>query len=129
MITLKSRERGFVIILSGDIPLSEMQDLHFQLRDEWAGMEESFVLVLDVRKFHSFNADAQAGFEEILEEAREEGLYRITTLGVSTAFASLFCNIMIHTELMEDYQFLDLAYEEDWRAEMESWLQEEGKSG
>ena len=124
MITLKSRENGFVIVLTETVTLEECKTLRFQLRDEWAGLDTAFVLVVDVRAFRYFTADAQAMFEEIMEEALAEGVERITVLGVSTAYASLFCEMMVRTDLMPLYQFLDLSYEEDWRGEMEAWLGE-----
>jgi len=123
MISLKKRKNGFVAVLSGNVPLEEVRHFGFQLRDEAAGDPDPFVMVVDTRKFKSFHADAQAELEALLEEAHESlGLERISVLGVSTAFANLFCNMMVRTELMEIYQFLDLAYEEDWRTEMEQWL-------
>lgn len=122
MISLKSRENGFVVVLSETVTLEACRTLQFQLRDEWAGWEDCFVLVVDTRAFRYFTADAQALFEEILEEAMEAGLARITVLGISTAYAGLFCEMMVRLDLMPMYQFLDLSYEEDWRGEMEDWL-------
>jgi len=122
MVALKSRENGFVVVLGDMVTLEDAILLRHQLRDEWAGMGDPFVLVLDIRSFRYFSADAQALVEELLEEALDEGLARVSVLGVSTAFAGQFCNMMVRTEVMPIYQFLDLAYEEDWRAEMERWL-------
>ncbi len=102
--------------------MAQMREFTFQMRDEWAGLDQEFVLLVDARNFKNFSADAQAGFEEFLEEAVEYGLVKITVLGISTALAGLFCSIMVQTDMMEYYQFLDLAYEADWKAEMKSWL-------
>ncbi len=125
MITLKKRENGFVVIFKSVIGLEDVRLFRFQLCDEAAGLAQPFVMVFDTRKFSAFAADAQADFESLLEDAYESmGLSRISVLGVSTAYANLFCNMMVRTELMEIYQFLDLAYEEDWQEQMESWLQE-----
>lgn len=113
-----------MVRLEGLLKLEDLQTLSFQLRDEWAGMNKPFVLVIDARSFHLFSTDAQALFEELLEEALECGLVRVTVLAITTALASLFCTIMVRTEVMPLYQFLDLAYEENFESEMENWLNE-----
>lgn len=122
MIEVSYRKNGFIIRLVESVDQSQMRDFIFQLRDEFAGYHHQFVILIDARNFKFFTADAQASFEELLEEAEEAGMVRITVLGISTALASLFCSIMVQTELMEIYQFLDLAYEADWKTEMKTWL-------
>jgi len=124
MVDIEKREHGFTIFLEGHVGLADMRELYFQLMDELAGFEERFVLVLDARRFSTFSADAQAILEELLEDLPEHGLERVSVLGISTAFAALFCKIMVRTDLMPVYQFLDLAYEDDWEAELEHWLNE-----
>lgn len=122
MIQVSYRKNGFILRLEALVDMAQMQEFIFQMRDECAGMDQEFVLLVDARNFKQFTADAQAGFEEVLEEAAECGLVRITVLGISTALAGLFCSIMIQTDMMAIYQFLDLAYEADWKAEMKAWL-------
>jgi hypothetical protein len=100
------------------------RDLAFQLRDEWAGEEGPFVCTIDARRFICFTVDAQAAFEELLDEALSRGLIRITVLAVSTALAGLFCDIMVRSDAMSIYQFLDVSYEKEYEAEMEEWLSE-----
>jgi hypothetical protein len=122
MIEISYRKHGFIIRMGGRVDMEELDTFRFQLADEWAGTEGEFVLLVDARNFQTFTADAQAGFEEVLEAAREQGMIRISVLGISTALASLFCSIMVQTDLMDIYQFLDLSYETDWKNEMKSWL-------
>lgn len=123
MIRLKAHGTGYVAILKDTISQEELRVFRFQLLDERAGETSPFGLVIDTRKFQAFTADAQALMESTLEEfAKSFGLARISVLGVSTGFAALFCNMMVRAELMEVYQFLDLAYEEDWKTEMDAWL-------
>lgn len=122
MIEFGYRPRGFTVRLDDRVDLKQMQRFRFQIMDELAGMEGDFVMVLDVRRFGIFTADAQALLEEILENLPERGLRRVSVIGVSTAFAGLFVNIMLRSDLMSQYQFLDLAYETDWKGELESWL-------
>lgn len=124
MILITKRPHGFIIRLEGLLEMDAVQILAHQLRDEWAGLEDSFVLVLDARTFKCFAADAQALFEELLEEGLSCGMVRLTVLAISTALANMFCSMMVRTEVMPIYQFLDLAYEEDFRREMEKWLNE-----
>lgn len=122
MIDVSYRKNGFILRLEELVDQSQMRDFLFQMRDEWAGLDSYFVLLVDARNFKYFTAEAQASFEEFLEEAAEEGLVRITVLGISTALAGLFCSVMVQTDLMDIYQFLDLAYEADWKKEMKEWL-------
>ena len=122
MIEVSYRKNGYILRLEDLVDLLQMREFTFQMRDEWAGLDEKFVLLIDARNFKNFAADAQAAFEELLEEAAGCGMIRITVLGISTALAGLFCSIMIQTELMDLYQYLDLAYEADWKAEMKAWL-------
>ena len=125
MITIKKRPPGFVLIFKSVICLEDVRKLTFQLRDEAAGLHQPFFLVFDTRRLSAFAADAHAEFESLLEEAYESlGLGKISVLGVSTAHANFFCNMMVRTELMDIYQFLDLAYEEDWKEQMDAWLEE-----
>jgi anti-anti-sigma regulatory factor len=124
MFKLNQRESGFVIHLEGMLSLEKAQRLQFQLRDEWAGMNAPFCLLVDARGFRYFKADAQALFETILEEAVQAGLQRITVVAVSTGLASVFCNSMVRADLMHMYQFMDIAYEPKWKAEVEEWLME-----
>jgi len=124
MTTIHQQPYGFDIVLEGDIDLEDVQRLQFQLRDEWAGIEPPFSLMVDARRFKLFTADAQALFEGLLEEAVASGLAKITVIAVSTGFAGLFCTIMMRTELMEFYQYMDTAYEPDWKDEVEPWLME-----
>lgn len=124
MALITKRSHGYILRLDGLLVEEEAKQILFQFRDEWAGVHEPFVLVVDARTFRFFAADAQAMFEQMLEEALDAGLVRITVLAISTALAGLFCNIMVRTEAMPVYQFLDLAYEEDFRTEMENWLAE-----
>ncbi|MGA0332773.1 MAG: hypothetical protein ACO3N7_00665 [Kiritimatiellia bacterium] len=122
MVEISYRKYGFILRLQDDVDLEQMRVLLFQMRDEWAGLSEPFVFLIDARNFKYFTADAHAAFEELLEEAKLEGLVRISVLGISTSLAALFCSIMVQCDLMEMYQFLDLAYEEDWKTEMKTWL-------
>jgi len=122
MIEISYRKYGYIVRLAESIDQAQMRRFICQMRDEWAGEENPFVLLVDARTFKYFTAEAQASFEEFLEEARERGMIRISVLGISTALAGLFCSIMVQTDLMEQYQFLDLAYEEDWKSEMKTWL-------
>jgi hypothetical protein len=124
MLELKARKHGYVVVMTETITLEDIRRLQFQLKDERAGAEDDFVLVLDIRKFVCFTADAQALLQEILEEFPDSGLAKVSVIAVSTAFASQFCNIMVSADIMALYQFLDIAYEEDWRMEMETWLSE-----
>lgn len=122
MIHLSSRPDGYDIQLEGDLTLEQVQVLSIQLQNELAGGEDAFVLVLDARTFRHFHADAQALFEEMLDVCRKKGLHRICVLALSTAFATLFCDIMVRAELMDQYLYMDIAYEPDWHAELESFL-------
>jgi indole-3-glycerol phosphate synthase len=122
MIEISYRKHGFITRLTGIVDMEAMRSFRFQMEDELAGTEGEFVLLVDARNFQTFTADAQAGFEELLESAREHGMVRVSVLGISTVLASLFCSIMVQTDLMESYQFLDLAYETDWKNEMKTWL-------
>lgn len=122
MIEVSYRRNGFILRLVGEVDQTQMRECIFQLRDEWAGLDVYFVMLVDARNFKHFTADAQAAFQEMVEEARVEGMLRITVLGISTALAGLFCSIFVQTDMMDIYQFLDLAYEPDWKAEMKEWL-------
>ena len=124
MFNVSNRTHGLTITLEGLINKEDISALSFQLRSEWAGVSSPFIYVLDVQNFRYFTADAQALFEETLESAFEQGLVRISVLGVTTSLSGLFCAIMVRTGLMEIYQFLDLAYEEDPQTEMNTWLNE-----
>jgi hypothetical protein len=122
MIEVSYRRNGFIIRLEGEVNDAQMRECLFQMRDEWAGLDVSFVVLVDARSFKHFSADAQASFQQLMTEASEEGMLRVTVLGISTALASLFCSIFVQTDLMDLYQFLDLAYETDWKNEMKAWL-------
>lgn len=122
MFELTQRKNGFVLKLEGVLDIGQLQLIQFQLRDEWAGMDSGFCLLVDVCSFSLFTADAQALFEGLLEEAEEQGLQRIAVLGVSTRFASVFCDSMVRTDLMSIYQFMDTAYEPNWQQEVDEWL-------
>jgi hypothetical protein len=124
MISIRPREHGYALTLEGALDLEVLRELSLQMRDERAGSDDPFVLVIDARNFRHFTADAQACFEEMLEELLQSGLVRVTVLAVSTALANLFCAIMVRTEVMPMYQFLDLEYENDYQKEMENWLNE-----
>jgi ABC-type transporter Mla MlaB component len=124
MFHFHSRAHGFILTLDGEIDAHDMRGFVFELENELAGAEGPFVLQINVQTLHHFTADAQALFEECLENAKIQGLYRVTVLAKSTAHASLFCDMMVRSELMSDYQFLDVSYEEDWEMEMETWLGE-----
>ncbi|WFB35288.1 hypothetical protein P3T73_14075 [Kiritimatiellota bacterium B12222] len=124
MFELSYRKHGYILKLHGHMAMEQMRNLYHQLLDECAGTDEDFVMLVDARHFTDFSADAQALFEEMLEEAYDLGMVRITIIGISTALASLFCSIMVQTDLMDIYQFLDLAYETDWKTEMRDWLDE-----
>lgn len=122
MIELIYRRNGFILRVEGIVDMEQMRVLTFQIQDEFAGIEGEFILLIDARTLKHFTADAQAAFQELLETSREQGMVRLTVLGISTALASLFCSIMVQADMMDHYQFLDLAYESDWKAEMKSWL-------
>lgn len=122
MTSITLREHGYTLTLQGHVNLSEAQNLSFQMRDEWAGSEGPFVWVVDIRQFTAFDADAQAVFEDLFEEALAKELVRMTVLGVTTALSGLFLNIVMRADAMEVYQFLDVSYEKDFLAEMEHWL-------
>ncbi len=125
MIQLDARTHGYTILLKDEIQIQGVQNLDFELRNELAGLEGSpFVIVVDAIAFQHFTADAQALFEETLEFCLESGLVRISVLAVSTAHAGLFCEMMLRVDLMDLYQYLDLSYEEDWRTELETFLEE-----
>jgi anti-anti-sigma regulatory factor len=124
MKPITNRPHGYTLTLQGIADLETVQELARQLRDERAGEKEPYILVIDACALRFFAADAQAAFEELLEEALEDGLTRITVLARSTGLAGLFCDIMVRTEVMPIYQFLDLDYEDDAETEMESWLYE-----
>ena len=94
------------------------------MRDEWAGEPEPFVWVLDARELTWFTADAQAMFEALLEEGLNRGLLRISVLAVTTALATLFCDMMVRADAMPVYQFLDVAYETNFHEELEQWVRE-----
>lgn len=113
-----------MIKLEGLVSGDDMRTLAIQFHDEWAGQETSFVLVVDARTFVYFTADAQALFEELLEGALDSGLIRVSVLAISTGLANLFCSIMVDTDAMPIYQYLDLSYEKDFRSEMDNWLNE-----
>lgn len=91
----------------------------FGLRDEIAGLEDPFVLAVDVMSFKFFAADAQAEFELFLEELLDRGLSRISVVAYSTSFAGLFTEMMLRIDAMEIYQYIDVSYEEDWEEELE----------
>lgn len=122
MFELTQRKNGFVLKLEDMVDIDQLRDIQFQLRDEWAGLNSGFCLLVDARSFRVFTAEAQALFEDLLEEAREHGLQRISVLGVSTGLAMIFCNSMVRTDLMPVYQFMDTAYEPNWSQEVEEWL-------
>lgn len=122
MIEVSYRRNGFILRLEGEVDAVQMQNCLFQMRDEWAGLDVYFVVLVDARNFKHFTADAQASFQQLMTEASEEGMLRVSVLGISTALASLFCSIFVQTDLMDLYQFLDLAYETDWKNEMKGWL-------
>lgn len=125
MIALEVRNRGYIVTLAKEVSGDESRVLAFELDNELAGGQgEPFVLQLDAREFHHFTADGQAHIEEILERVREKGLARISLVAVSTALAGLFRDIMMRTELMDLYQYVDLSYETEWEAEMEAHLME-----
>jgi len=124
MIPITSRPNGFTLQFRGLLNLDEMEELSRNLHDEWAGLRDPFVLVIDARQFRYFASDAQARFEHLLEESLQHGLVRITVLAISTALANLFCSIMVRTDVMPYYQYLDVAYEDDFLTEMKNWLNE-----
>lgn len=124
MNPLTKRPHGYTLTLQGIVKLETVRELAWQLRDERAGENGPFVLVVDACGLRFFAADAQAVFEELLEKALEDGLTRIAVLARSTSLAGLFCDIMVRTGVMPIYQFLDLDYEDETEAEMESWLSE-----
>jgi len=122
MIHLEERFNGYTIRLEGDIHLDEVRQLCLDLQNELAGASDPFVLVLDVRLLRHFHADAQAALEELLERSREDGLRRVSAIAVSTAFATLFCDMMVRADLMDIYQYMDISYEPDWRMELDAFL-------
>lgn len=122
MFELTQRKNGFTLKLEGLVDIGQLQHIQFQLRDEWAGLDSGFCLLVDARTFSVFTAEAQALFEGLLEEAHKQGLQRMTVMGVSTRFATIFCESMIRTDLMSIYQFMDTAYEPNWKQEVEEWL-------
>ena len=122
MTTITMRNHGYTVTLEGVMDMEMARELAFQMRDEWAGATDPFVWLVDARQFSGFTADAQACFEELLEEGLDRGLLRITVLGVSTAYAGLFLNIIMRADVMSLYQFLDVSYEKNFLEEMETWL-------
>jgi DNA-binding LacI/PurR family transcriptional regulator len=123
MMVLHARERGFHVEFNGKVGGGEFKTLERQLLDELAGMDEPFVLVLDVRTFRHFSADAQADLEILLRHLLDHGLSRIAVLAASTAYAGLFCEMMVRIEAMDLYAYIDAAYEQDWEQELEEALE------
>jgi hypothetical protein len=119
MVEILHRNSGFKVILIGLVDLEEARRLIFGLRDEIAGGEGAFVLELDVKSFRYFAIDAQAEFELFLEELLERGLSRISVVAYSTGFAGFFTEMMLRIDAMEMYQYIDVAYEEDWEEALE----------
>jgi len=101
----------------------DIKSFNLQLRNELAGSAGSFVLVIDLQEFKYFTADAQASLEETLEDFKSEGLIRVGVLAFSTAFAALFCDIMVRIDMMPLYRYFDISYEENWEAELEEYVE------
>lgn len=129
MIEISYRKHGFILQLTGEVNEAQMRQCLFQMRDEWAGLHGKFVILVDARNFKYFTADAQASFQQLMTEADAAGMLRVTVLAISTALAGLFCSIFVQTDLMDLYQFLDLAYETDWKNELKNWLDFPFESG